>query len=267
MKPAPFRYAAPDSLAGALELLLEEDARPLAGGQSLVPMLNARLLRPGLLVDLNPVRELSGIEREEDGTLRVGAMTRQAHLLASPVAAAGWPLLRLALSNVGHPATRSRGTVGGSAAHADASAQLPVALSALDARFDLRSARGNRTVAAGDFFRGAQATELQSDELLVQIEVPPAPPGSAMAFVEYARSHGGFPTAGVAVVHAPDRHAAIALLGAGPVPARPVAAEQALRSGADVGEVAALVGADVEDDHRRALIRALAQRALERARA
>jgi carbon-monoxide dehydrogenase medium subunit len=264
MKPAPFRYAAPASLAGALELLGEEDARPLAGGQSLVPLLNVRRLRPGLLVDLNPVEELSGIERGEDGTLRLGAMTRQAHLLASPVAAEGWPLLRLALSHVGHAATRSRGTVGGSAAHADPAAQLPVALTALDARFRLRASRGERVVEAGDFFQGPGVTALRSDELLVGIEIPPVPRGSEMAFCEYSRTHGGFPTAGVAVVHVPRRHAALAVLGAGPVPVRSEAAEQALLSGAGVGEVAGLVAADVAGDHRRALIRALAERALER---
>lgn len=261
MKPARFRYAAPDSLAGALELLSEENARPLAGGQSLIPMLNLRLLRPALLVDLNPVEELFGIELEEDGALRIGAMTRQAHLLASP-AAAGWPLLPQALSSVGHAATRSRGTVGGSAAHADPAAQLPVALTALGARFHLRSSKAERRVEAGDFFRAAGGTVLKSGELLVEIEVPPAPPGSAMAFSEYSRTHGGFPTAGVAVVYARDRHAAVAVLAAGPGPARSEAAEQALLGGAGAGEVATLVAAGVADDHRRALIRSLAQRTL-----
>ncbi|HWD85889.1 MAG TPA: FAD binding domain-containing protein [Solirubrobacteraceae bacterium] len=263
MKPAPFRYAAPDSLAAALDLLAGGNARPLAGGQSLIPMLNLRLVRPGLLVDLNPLEELAGIELREDGALCIGAMTRQAHLLASAVAAAGWPLLCQALSNVGHAATRNRGTVGGSAAHADPAAQLPVALTALDARFHVRSIAGERMLPAADFFRGRGVAGLAPGDLLVAVEVPPTPRGTAAAFVEHAKTHGGFPTAGVAVLHAPARHSAIALLGAGPAPVRATAAEHALSGGASVDEVASLAAAVVGDDHRRAVIGALARRALE----
>ena len=140
---------------------------------------------------------------------------------------------------VGHTATRSRGTVGGSAAHADPCAELPVALVALDARFRLVSVRGEREVRAGDFFRGSYRTALAVDELLSEIVVPAVPDGARTAFVEQAPTHGDFAVAGVAALTVPDEYAAIALLGAGPAPSRAVAAEQALIAGADVASVAA----------------------------
>lgn len=265
MKPAPFRYAPADSVTAALELIADEDARPLAGGQSLVPLLNFRLARPELLVDLNPVAELAGIEVRE-GTLCLGAMTRQAALLSSDAVAAGWPLLREAVSHIGHAAIRSRGTVGGSVAHADPAAELPVALTALDARFRIRSLHGERVLSAGQLFCGALTTALRTGELLVGIEVPPVPAGARMAFAEHARTHGDFASAGVAVVHAPGDRAAVALLGAGPVPVRVPAAERALLGGAAAAEVAGLAAACVEHDHRRAVISVLTARVLERIR-
>ncbi len=264
MKPAPFEYAAPDSVSAALDLLADEDARPLAGGQSLIPMLNFRLARPSLLVDLNPLGELAGLQVAPDGALHIGAMTRQAQLLGSEAVAARWSLLRQAVSYVGHAAIRTRGTVGGSVAHADPAAELPVALTALDARFRVRSAAGERALAPAEFFAGALTTALKTGELLVGIEVPSTPAGTRTAFAEHARTHGDFALAGVAVVFAPAGHAAIALLGAGPAPVRAAAAERALAGGAPVAEVAALAAAGVEDDYRRALIGALAQRAVER---
>jgi CO/xanthine dehydrogenase FAD-binding subunit len=262
VKPAPFQYAAPDSMPAALDLLAAEEARPLAGGQSLIPMLNFRLARPSLLVDLNPLGELDRLEVAPGGALHIGAMTRQSRLLGSGAVAGGWPLLRQAVSHVGHAAIRSRGTVGGSVAHADPAAELPVALTALDARFHVRSAGGERVLAAADFFRGALTTALAPGELLIGIEVPAMPAGARTAFTEHARTHGDFALAGVAVVSAPAGHAAIALLGAGPVPVRAPAAEQALAAGAPVAEVAAGAASVLEDDYRRALIAALAQRAL-----
>ena len=264
MKPAPFAYAAPDSVPAALTLLGDEEARALAGGQSLVPMLNFRLARPRLLVDLNPLPELAGITVAGDGRLRIGAMTRQAELLRSAAVTTGWPLLTEAVSHVGHAAIRARGTVGGSVAHADPAAELPVVLTALDARFRVRSAAGERVLAASDFFQGALTTALAPGELLVAIEVPPAPPAARMAFAEHARTHGDFALAGVAVVRAPGGHAAVALLGAAPVPVRAVAAEQALAAGAPASQVAALASAGVRDNHRRALITALTERAARR---
>jgi len=263
VKPAPFRYAAPDSLSGALALLEDEDALALAGGQSLVPLLNFRLARPSLLVDLGGVVELRGIERVGESLL-IGAMTRQAELQRSSVAAAGWPLLGEALAYVGHTAIRNRGTVGGSVAHADPAAELPVALSALGARLHVRSRAGARVVDVAGFFRGPMMTALRPGELLAQIEVPPAPAGARSAFAEHARTHGDFAVAGVAIVHAPGHHAAIALLGGGPGPVRATAAEDALLDGARPAEVAARAAACVPGGHRGALISALTERALDR---
>lgn len=263
MKPAPFAYAAAASLEQALELLDQDEARPLAGGQSLVPMLNFRLAQPDLLVDLNPVEELAGI-RVSDGTLLIGAMTRQAALLGSEPVAASWPLLTQAVAHVGHAAIRNRGTVGGSVAHADPAAELPAALSALDARLQLRSRGGARTLATGEFLQGALTTALEPGELLVGIEVPAPPPGARMAFLEHARTHGDFALAGAAVVFAPGRHAALALLGAAPVPVRVPAAERALLAGAEAAEVARIAVSEFEDDYRRALHGTLIRRALER---
>jgi aerobic carbon-monoxide dehydrogenase medium subunit len=191
VKPAPFDYVAPDSLEEALGLLGEE-SRPLAGGQSLVPLLNFRFARPGRLVDLNRIPGLDYV-REQDGTLRIGMLARQAQLLD----ATRWPLLVEAVNHVGHPQTRNRGTVCGSAAHGDAAAELPAALLALDARFHLRSAAGARTVEADAFFVGYLETAVAPDELLVEIEVPPNP--QHWRFVEYARTHGDWAVVGAAV--------------------------------------------------------------------
>ncbi|MGH2916033.1 MAG: FAD binding domain-containing protein, partial [Solirubrobacteraceae bacterium] len=242
MKPAPFHYLAPGSLDQALDALRDEEARALAGGQSLVPMLNFRLSFPSLLVDLNPLAELEQLSVGDDGSLRIGALTRHAALERSALVGGRWPLLSQAAAHVGHAAIRTRGTVGGSVAHADPAAELPVALAALDARFALRCACGERTLTAGELFLGALTTALHVGELVVAVEVPAPPPGARMAFVEHARTHGDFAQAGVAVVWAPGEHAAIALLGAGETPVRAAAAERALLDGASVAEVAALAG-------------------------
>jgi CO/xanthine dehydrogenase FAD-binding subunit len=269
MKPAPFAYQPADSIPQALALLEQEDALALAGGQSLVPMLNFRFARPSLLVDLNPVSELSFIRRAGGG-LRIGAMTRQATLERSELVAHGWPLLLEAVRHVAHPAIRNRGTIGGSVAQADPKAELPVALTALDARFHLRSARGSRSLSAGELFLGPMFTALAPGELLTEIELPELPAGARMAFVEYARTHGDFALAGAAVVVAPGGHAAVALLGAGPAPVRAAECERAVAAGADAAEAAelagALVGALVGDDYQRALVTTLVARALERVR-
>jgi CO/xanthine dehydrogenase FAD-binding subunit len=191
-------------------------------------------------------------------------MTRQLTLERSPEAAERWPLLRQALRHVGHPQTRSRGTVGGSIAHADPKAELPVVLAALDARYHVRSSAGTRTVETAEFFHGPLTTALELDELLVEIEVPAPPPGARMAFAELSRTHGDFAIAGAAAVIAPGR-AALALLGAEPVPARAAEAERALVDGATAAEAAALAVEGVADDYQRALLAALTERAIEAA--
>ena len=263
MKPPPFEYRAPPSVEEALALL-GVDSVVLAGGQSLVPLLNFRLARPGLVVDINGIAELDYI-RADDGPLRIGAMTRQAVLEGSELVRRRWPLLHKAVRLVGHAQIRSRGTVGGSVAHADPAAELPVALTALGARFHLRSPGGARVLVASELFLGALYTARQADELLVEIEVPEQPEGAGSGFAEHARTHGDFATAGAAAVIAPGGHAGIALLGGGPIPARAEAAERALADGAEPREAAALAAQDVEDDHRRALCTDLARRAIEEA--
>jgi CO/xanthine dehydrogenase FAD-binding subunit/aerobic-type carbon monoxide dehydrogenase small subunit (CoxS/CutS family) len=266
VKPAPFEYRAPSSIAEALTWLSEaEDAVALAGGQSLVPLLNLRFARPSLVVDLNPLAELAYLDADA-GALRIGALTRQAALERAPAVAEGWPLLADAVACVGHPATRTRGTIGGSVAHADPRAELPVALIALGARFRLRSPGGERVVNAGEMFLGPMRTAIADGELLSEIEVPAAPAGARMAFCEHARTHGDFALAGAGVVIAPGEHASIALLGGGPRPVRSAQAEAALLAGADDRRVAQLAAAGAGDAHRRALLEAVVARALALAR-
>lgn len=266
MKPAPFEYDAPESVEQALELLARygDDAKVLAGGQSLVPLLNFRLARPERLVDVNGIAELAYV-RESNGRLKLGALTRTATLERSELVAERWPLLREAVRYAGHPQIRSRGTVGGSVAHADPAAELPVALTALDARFAVRSTRGTRTLSPGELFAGFLTTTLAPDELIVEIDVPPLPPGAGTAFVEYSRVHGDFALAGAAVAVSPDR-AAVALLGAAPTPLRVAAAERALVESADEDAARlAASAADVEGP-RRALLEDVVRRAIALAR-
>jgi CO/xanthine dehydrogenase FAD-binding subunit len=262
VKPAPFRYEAPRSVEAALALL-GEDVKVLAGGQSLVPVMNFRLARPATLVDINRVDSLATLRRR-DRALHIGALTRHATLERSELVARGWPLLRQAVRHVGHPQIRSRGTVGGSCAHADPTAELPVALTALDARMHVRSLARRRVLGAGEFFVSHLTTALDDDELLVEVEVPPLPEGARTAFAEYARTHGDWALAGAAVVVAPG-HAAVALLGAGPAPARAADAEAALRAGSGAAEAAELAAALIPDRWRAAVTFALVRRALEEA--
>lgn len=281
MKPAPFAYDAPRELEEALALLARhgEDAKVLAGGQSLVPLLNFRLARPARLIDVNRVAEL-GYLRRRDGALRIGALTRAAAVERARVVALHWPLLREAVRLVGHPQIRSRGTVGGSVAHADPAAELPAVLTALGARFHLRSARGARTLLAEELFLGFLTTALEPHELLIEIQVPPVPPRTGTAIVERARTHGDFAVGGAAAILTLDQHGgcervAIVLLAAGPAPRRAAAAEASLEgrppSVENLREAAALAAADVEApfdrEFRRALACELAERALTKAAA
>jgi CO/xanthine dehydrogenase FAD-binding subunit len=199
MKPASFEYCVPASLEEALQLLAQhkEVARPLAGGQSLVPLMNFRLARPAYLVDLNGLNELNYL-RIENGDLLIGAMTRQRALERSAAVVAGWPLLQEATRHIGHVQIRNRGTVGGSLAHAYPSAELPVAMVALDASFRLRGQQSERMVQAREFFVDAMSTVLEPGELLVEIHVPKTPPRTGSAFQEISRRHGDFALAVVA---------------------------------------------------------------------
>jgi CO/xanthine dehydrogenase FAD-binding subunit len=201
MKPASFEYYSPASLQEALQLLdqHQDAARPLAGGQSLVPMMNFRLARPAILVDLNDLRELDFLKVVND-ELHIGAMTRQRALERSPVVTTDWPLLHEATRHIGHIHNRNRGTVGGSLAHAYPSAELPLVMIALDATFVLRSAQGERFVSANDFFVDVMTTVLQPGELLVAIRVPRPASRTGWAFEEVSRRHGDFALVAVAAV-------------------------------------------------------------------
>jgi carbon-monoxide dehydrogenase medium subunit/6-hydroxypseudooxynicotine dehydrogenase subunit alpha len=234
MKPPPFEYDAPASVDEAVALLAEHgaDAKVLAGGQSLVPLLNFRLARPARLVDLNNLGELSGLRRT-GGDLYIGAMTRQSMLERSETVASHWPLLRQAIDFVAHAQIRNRGTVGGSLAHADPAAELPVALAALDGSVVVRSLRGERVIRWDELFVTHMTTSLEPDELLVEVRIPALPERTGAAFTEYARRHGDFAHGGAAVTVTVDpagvcERAGIALLAAAPTPLRAAAAERVL---------------------------------------
>lgn len=174
-----------------------EAAKLLAGGQSLVPALNMRLLEPRLLVDINPLSGLAGIT-ERAGGLSIGALTRHSAIGASPLVARLAPLLRAAIPHIAHPAIRNRGTLGGSLAHADPAAELPACAVILDAVLQLESRRGRRAVAARDFFRGLYETALAPDEIVTAIDIPPPPEGQRTAFLELARRRGDYAIVGLA---------------------------------------------------------------------
>ena len=282
MKPPKFDYHAPASIDEAVALLQRYggDAKVLAGGQSLMPMLNFRLARPAALVDVNRIAALAYI-REDDGTVAFGAMTRQRTIEFSPVVAARLPLLREATRWVGHLPIRSRGTIGGSIAHADPSAEYPAVLTALDGAVVAQGPRGRRTVKAGDLFETYLTTTLAADEVVVEVRLPAMPAGAGYAFEEFARRHGDFALVGIAamIVRAGGRCTAarLATAGAGPVPLRLRAAEEILeRDGlgdaaieAAAARAAELVQPDSDvhasADYRRHLTRVLTGRAIKRA--
>jgi carbon-monoxide dehydrogenase medium subunit len=199
MKLPEFEYEAPTTLAEAVGLLAEhqDEASVLAGGQSLIPLLALRLARPPVLVDINGLSELSGVS-VTDGWVAVGAMTREYVAEESETVAETLPLLAAALPLIGHEAIRSRGTIGGSLAHADPAAELPAVARALDAEFVVRSQSGERVIPAAEWFEGYLATARRSDEILVEVRFPAAEPGTGASFQEVARRHGDFAMVGVA---------------------------------------------------------------------
>ena len=279
MKPPPFDYAAPDTLAEALELLRQwsDEAKVLAGGQSLLPLLAFRLARPTILIDINRIASLETIDAA-DGCIRIGALVR--HRTAELAAPRGLPaLIRQAAGQIGHVAIRNRGTVGGSLAHADPSAEWAAIALAYDGVITARSASAERSIRADDFFVGFLASALEPDELItgLTLQMPPARTGSA--FAEFARRHGDFAIAGVAAVLGlgPDNivtHARLAVIGAASTPTRCHAAEATLVGqafGPVLADAAAhelsadLVLAGTDDDersHRLHVARTLTRRVL-----
>jgi len=233
MKLPPFEYEAPTTVAEAIDLLAEQldEASVLAGGQSLIPLLALRLARPEVLIDINGIEELSGIWAA-DGWVSIGAMTREYVAEESEVVADAVPLLAAALPLIGHEAIRSRGTIGGSLAHADPAAELPAVARALDAEFVVRGPAGDRVIPAAQWFEGYLTTARRSDELLVEVRFPAAGPGTGVSFEEVARRHGDFAIVGLATSLALTggvlSDARLAFAGVSDVPVRAAAAEELL---------------------------------------
>lgn len=252
MKPPPFRYARCSSPSEAVGLLSEagEDAKVLAGGQSLMPLLNFRLARPALLVDVNPLHEFAFVRENGDGELCIGALCRQAALETTRLAPP-WRAIDDALPRVGHYPTRVRGTVGGSIAHADPAAELPLICTGFGGRMELLGAEGGRSVAAKDFFLGPFTTAIGDDELLTEVSLTPPPNGAATSFEEFSERHGDFALVsafvGLAIDDGRCSWSRVAIGGATPVPVRAPEAELAL------------VGSAATDDDLRAAAQAAAK--------
>ena len=265
MIPAPFDYVAAESITHALDLLdsLGDDAKLLAGGHSLLPMMKLRLATPAVLIDIGRLTELIGIRADGDD-LVIGAATPHAAVAASDLVRADAPLLAHSAAQVGDPQIRHRGTIGGSLAHADPAADLPMALVALGGRVDLLSQGGTRSVAADDFFAGFFETSLEPGELIASVRVP-RQPGAAWGYQKFVRRANDWAIVGAAAING-----RIALANMGPTPLRARAAEQALADGASAAEAAELAaegtepGEDVhaDRDYRRHLARVLTRRAL-----
>jgi carbon-monoxide dehydrogenase medium subunit len=284
MKPASFEYHAPATVDEALALLQANgpDSRVLAGGQTLIPMMNFRLAAPSTIIDLNRIPSLAYIKDEGDH-VSIGAMTRQRTIEFSAVVADKLPLLNQAIKLVGHLPTRSRGTIGGSIANADPAAEIPMVLQALDGEVVVIGPEGRRMIPAAELFRDAMTTSLAADEILVEVRLPATPAGAGCAIEEFARRHGDFAIAAIAVVLMRDGdrcvRARIASAGISSCPLRLSAAERILEEhGLGANAIARAAEAAVHsiepmaDQHasasyRRQLTQTLTERAVQRAAA
>jgi carbon-monoxide dehydrogenase medium subunit len=243
MKPAPFKYVAASSLEHALSLKAEhgDEARFLAGGQSLIPTMNFRLARPSVLIDINGLTGLAGVDRSEATEIRVGALTRYRDLERHPDFLKSCPLFADALPHIAHPQIRNRGTIGGNLSHADPASELPALAVAMQARMRIGSSTGERELPASEFFQGLLTTDIGSDEMLVEIIYPALKPRSGSCFQEVARRRGDYALVGVAAVVTldPQRRCTdvrLALCGVGETPV-------------DASEVvASLIGTDCSDE-------------------
>ncbi|WP_406386195.1 FAD binding domain-containing protein [Streptomyces sp. NBC_01618] len=279
MKPAPFRYHRARDTEGATRLLAElgDDAKVIAGGQSLVAMMNFRLARPSHLVDIGGLRELTGLRRDVDGALRIGALTTHYAVETAPVdtLGAGFEVIREAMGWIGHLPIRTRGTVGGSIAHADSTAEWCLLAVVLGAELVAQGPRGQRRIPAGEFFLGYYTNALDPDELLVEIVFPRPAPHAALT--EFAERRGDFAIVAAAIdldLEGPAvRGGRVALGGVAPLPVRVPEAEAVLADGGTFAECAAAAAAAVEPpgdangstQYRKQLIRTLVQRACEEA--
>ena len=284
MKPPVFEYHAPALVDEAIALLTRYggDGKILAGGQSLMPLLNFRLSRPAAIVDLNGISSLAYV-REDNGVIHFGAMTRQRTIEFSDVVRRRLPLLTEATALVGHLPIRTRGTIGGSIAHADPSAEYPAVLAALDGTVVVRGPRGERTLRPTELFQSYLTTSLGPEEILVEVRLPAMAAGAGFAFEEFSRRHGDFAIVGVAAMLVGDEQrcttARLATAGAGPTPLRLRSAEEILErdglSDTAIDTAAARAAELVDPDsdihasaaYRRNLTRVLTGRALRRAKA
>ena len=280
MKPAPFDYVRATSVDDAVAALVAGGgaAKVIAGGQSLVPMLNFRLIDAPTFVDINAIPDLANIEETADGGLRIGALTRHYALETSAAVETRFPVIRAAMRHVAHLAIRNRGTIGGSLSHADPAAELPALALLLDAVIRTAGPDGGREIAARDFFVAPLTTALAADEIVVAVDLPGLPAGCGWGFEEFARRHGDFAIAGAAAVIAVEEgrivEARIALMGVHDTPVRAAAAERLLTGAAPdaagIEAAAAAIGADIEPmtdlhgsaDYRRHLAAVLVRRAL-----
>jgi carbon-monoxide dehydrogenase medium subunit len=283
MKPPKFEYLRATTLDEALSALeaAEGDGKIIAGGQSLVPMLNFRLLSPSVLIDINGIEELAFLEEQDDGGLRIGALTRHHTLEMSETVKRLFPVISDAMQHVAHLAIRNRGTIGGSITHADPAAELPMMMILLDAEITLASPDGRRNVPAEEFFVGALTSAVEENEIVTEIYLPPLPSGSGWAFEEVARRLGDFALAAVGVVlkiaGGRVEYVRVGVMGVGETPMRMHDAETALLGEALDGNVidraVDAVRAAVEPmtdlhasaDYRRHLVGVLVRRAIETA--
>jgi len=282
MKLPPFEYACPTSVAEAVALLAghDGDAKPLAGGQSLVPMLAFRVASPSLLVDLRKLEELRQIKIAQDG-VALGAMVRWRDILEDVRLAKAHPLLVAAVEHVAHYQIRNRGTVGGSMAHADPAAEMPGIAVTCDAQIGVVGKAGSRVIAAGDFFQGPLMTALGADEIITEIRLPAWPGKRRFGFQEFARRRGDFAMAAAAVFYDDDsgtaRNAHVGVIGVGDRPMR-LPSVEAILNGQKIkeaviakAEAAASAAVDPRDDihasgaYRKALVGVMVERALKAA--
>lgn len=273
MKPPPFSYVRAQTLEDAVDMLSGSngEAKVIAGGQSLMPMLNFRLLAPDTLIDISRLPELEGISEDDAGVV-IGAGVRHRQLLESPLLAARFPVVPEAMSHVAHLAIRNRGTIGGSICHADPAAELPMLMLLLDARLTARGPSGSRDIPAGDFFEFSLTTCLAEDEIVTSVRLPWLPEGAGWGFTEVARRHGDFALAGVAAIIAAD-DVRIAVMGVHETPLRIPEAERIISNGGGIDDAIAAVRSAVEPnddlqasaDYRRHLVGVLAGRVIREA--
>ena len=278
MKPAPFEYFRATTVDEAVSALAASggEAKLLAGGQSLVPMLNFRLIDAPLFVDINGIEALSGITETDGGGLRIGALTRHFRLETSGLVRDRFPVLHEAMKHVAHLAIRNRGTIGGSLSHADPAAELPAMAVLLDAVLTVVGPGGERRIAAADFFEAPLTTSLEPDEIVTAVELPGLPPGTGWGFEEFAQRRGDFAVAGVAALVRKSggdvTEARIAVFGAHDTPLRATSAEHALMADG-IDAAVAVLRAGIEPtndlhgsaDYRRHLAGVLCKRAIDAA--